>query len=183
SGPYLNAVYEALYTTRYPISENINFARLPFDLGILHYASDTPYTRGKNLGAGSLSYFGMDSTYGAAIAIARRILSNELSVITPGQSAASVSAPVGAGALGGAAPFTPLTSSATNGSAGASPSAAPAGASAAPLRSTDALVGPGPALGGSGGTSSFLFRPFGKERRGGEEGGSPPLGLGGAPRT
>jgi hypothetical protein len=79
SGPYLNAVYEALYTTRYPTGENINFARLPFDLGILHYASDTPYTRGKNLGAGSLSYFGMDSTYGAAIAIGRRVLSNELS--------------------------------------------------------------------------------------------------------
>src|SRR5258707_1729071 len=78
SGPYLNAVYEDQYLMRYPTGENINFARLPYELGILHYASDTPYTRGKNLGAGSLSYYGMDSTYAATIAIARRILDHEL---------------------------------------------------------------------------------------------------------
>ncbi len=78
SGPYLDAVYESLYMTRYPTGENINFARLPFDLGIIHYASDTPYTRGKNLGAGSLSYYGMDSTYAATTAIVRRILDSEL---------------------------------------------------------------------------------------------------------
>jgi uncharacterized protein DUF6909 len=78
AGPYLDAVYESLYMTRYPTSENINFAKLPFDLGVIHYASDTPYTRGKNLGAGSLSYYGMDSTYAATIAIARRVLEHEL---------------------------------------------------------------------------------------------------------
>lgn len=78
AGPYLDAVYESLYMTRYPTSENINFAKLPFDLGIIHYASDTPYTRGKNLGAGSLSYYGMDATYATSIAIARRILDHEL---------------------------------------------------------------------------------------------------------
>jgi hypothetical protein len=81
SGPYLNAVYEDQYLLRYPMGENINFARLPYDLGILHYASDTPYTRGKNLGAGSLSYFGMDSTYACSIAIARRIIQNEIDVL------------------------------------------------------------------------------------------------------
>ncbi|MGO8947360.1 MAG: DUF6909 family protein [Ktedonobacterales bacterium] len=78
-GPYLDAVYESLYMTRYPTGENINFAKLPFDLGVIHYASDTPYTRGKNLGAGSLSYYGMDSSYAASIAILRRILEHELS--------------------------------------------------------------------------------------------------------
>src|SRR5215469_10216514 len=78
SGPYLNAVYEDQYLTRYPMGENINFARLPYKLGILHYGSDTPYTRGKNLGAGSLSYFGMDSTYACAVAILRRIFENEI---------------------------------------------------------------------------------------------------------
>jgi len=78
SGPYLNAIYEDQYLTRYPVGENINFARLPYELGILHYASDTPYTRGKNLGAGSLSYFGMDSTYASAVAILRRIFDNEI---------------------------------------------------------------------------------------------------------
>ena len=78
SGPYLNAVYEDQYLTRYPVGENINIARLPYELGILHYGSDTPYTRGKNLGAGSLSYFGMDSTYANAVAILRRIFENEI---------------------------------------------------------------------------------------------------------
>jgi hypothetical protein len=78
SGPYLNAVYEDQYLTRYPSGENINFMRLPYEVGILHYASDTPYTRGKNLGAGSLSYFGMDSTYSCSVAIVRRILEREI---------------------------------------------------------------------------------------------------------
>ncbi|MBO0779024.1 MAG: hypothetical protein J2P37_09385, partial [Ktedonobacteraceae bacterium] len=61
--------------------ENINLVRLPYELGILHYASDTPYTRGKNLGAGSLSYFGMDATYATSIAIVRRIFANEINAI------------------------------------------------------------------------------------------------------
>ncbi|GAC1618946.1 MAG: hypothetical protein NVS4B7_11250 [Ktedonobacteraceae bacterium] len=81
SGPYLNAVYEDQYLMRYPTGENINFARLPYELGILHYASDTPYTRGKNLGAGSLSYFGMDSTYASAVAILRRIFEKEIQAV------------------------------------------------------------------------------------------------------
>jgi Family of unknown function (DUF6909) len=181
SGPYLNAVYETLYTTRYPTGENINFARLPFDLGILHYASDTPYTRGKNLGAGSLSYFGMDSTYGAAIAIGRRILSNELSVITPSQSMAGAPASVGVGTHGGAATFSTLTGSAANGNPSAVPAPAPAPAGAAPVRPADPLVNPaaaGPAAGGSTTSSSFLFRPFGKERRENLEGDSSTLGKG-----
>jgi hypothetical protein len=96
SGPYLNAVYEDQYLTRYPTNENINFARLPYELGILHYASDTPYTRGKNLGAGSLSYFGMDSTYASAVAILRRIFENEIRVVRQQEelSGASVTAPL-----------------------------------------------------------------------------------------
>lgn len=80
-GPYLNAIYEDQYLTRYPTGENINLLSLPYELGILHYASDTPYTRGKNLGAGSLSYFGMDSTYASTVAIVRRIFSREIASI------------------------------------------------------------------------------------------------------
>jgi hypothetical protein len=87
SGPYLNAIYEDQYLTRYPVGENINFARLPYELGILHYASDTPYTRGKNLGAGSLSYFGMDSTYACAVAILRRIFEHEIRLSAQGSPA------------------------------------------------------------------------------------------------
>jgi Family of unknown function (DUF6909) len=86
SGPYLNAIYEDQYLTRYPDGENINFARLPYDLGVLHYGSDTPYTRGKNLGAGSLSYFGMDSAYACSTAILRHLFENEIRSIYQSES-------------------------------------------------------------------------------------------------
>jgi hypothetical protein len=59
------------------MNEIVNLYGLPFDLGLAHYASDTPLSKGKNLGAGSLSYFGMDSTYAASIAVLRRILKLE----------------------------------------------------------------------------------------------------------
>ncbi|MFN8565675.1 MAG: hypothetical protein U0703_29510 [Anaerolineae bacterium] len=45
-------------------------------MGILHYASDTPFTKGKNLGT-NLSYAGVDPTYATSIAILHRILANE----------------------------------------------------------------------------------------------------------
>jgi hypothetical protein len=46
-------------------------------VGIIHYVSDTPLSKGRNLGAGSLSYFGVDSTYAASLAIIQRIFDNE----------------------------------------------------------------------------------------------------------
>src|SRR5258708_39014344 len=52
--------------------ENINFTKLPFDFGVLHYASDTPYTQARTLGARGLSYYGLDSTYASSLAILRR---------------------------------------------------------------------------------------------------------------
>ncbi len=73
AGPYLSAVYEMYRPTRHPVNEIINLYGLPFDLGMIHYASDTPLGKGKNLGAGSLSYFGMDSTYAATLSILHRI--------------------------------------------------------------------------------------------------------------
>lgn len=73
AGPYLSAVYEMFRPKRHPINEIVNLYGLPFDLGIVHYASDTPLSKGKNLGAGSLSYYGMDSSYAATLAILRRI--------------------------------------------------------------------------------------------------------------
>lgn len=77
AGPYLSAVYEMHRPKRHPVNEIINLYGLPFDLGIVHYVSDTPLSKGKNLGAGSLSYFGMDSTYAATVAVLRRILALE----------------------------------------------------------------------------------------------------------
>ena len=77
AGPYLSAVYEMIRPTRHPTDEIVNLDRLPFDLGFLHYASDTPLSKGKNLGAGTLSYYGMDPTYASAVAILRRIFDLE----------------------------------------------------------------------------------------------------------
>jgi len=78
AGPYLSAICEMARPNRYPENELVDLHELPFDLGILHYASDTPLSKGLNLGAGSLSYYGMDPTYAASIAILRRILELEL---------------------------------------------------------------------------------------------------------
>ena len=77
AGPFCNAVYEIADADRYPYGEAVNFAKLPIDLGIIHYASDTPYTQARTLGARGLSYYGMDSTYASSVAIMRRILSLE----------------------------------------------------------------------------------------------------------
>ncbi len=79
AGPYLSAIYEMYRPKRYPDNEIVNLYGLPFDLGILHYASDTPLSKGRNLGAGSLSYFGMDPTYATSLAILRRIFELEIS--------------------------------------------------------------------------------------------------------
>jgi len=77
AGPYLSAVYEMFRPNRHPIDEIVNLDRVPFDLGILHYASDRPLSKGKNLGAGTLSYYGMDPTYACSLAIIRRIFQLE----------------------------------------------------------------------------------------------------------
>ncbi len=77
AGPYLSAVYEMYRPQRHPVNEIINLFGVPFDIGILHYASDTPLSKGKNLGAGTLSYFGMDSTYATTISVLRHIVQKE----------------------------------------------------------------------------------------------------------
>jgi hypothetical protein len=79
AGPYLSAIYEDIYPQRYPINEIVNlFINAPYDIGVLHYASDTPYSRRQHLLSKSLSYFGVDATYAASTAILRRILQLEL---------------------------------------------------------------------------------------------------------
>lgn len=77
AGPYLSAVYELFRPKRHPVNEIVNLFGLPFDLGIIHYVSDTPLSKGKNLAAGGLSYQGVDSTYAVTLAILRRILRQE----------------------------------------------------------------------------------------------------------
>jgi hypothetical protein len=74
AGPYCNALYEIADADRHPENEAVNFSKLPVDFGIIHYASDTPYTQARTLGARGLSYYGMDSTYASSLAILRRVL-------------------------------------------------------------------------------------------------------------
>jgi plasmid stabilization system protein ParE len=79
AGPYLSAAYELVEPRRHPSNEIVSLVDQPtFELGVIHYASDTPYSRRQSLLSKSLSYFGMESTYGCAIAIARRIFASEL---------------------------------------------------------------------------------------------------------
>ncbi len=79
AGPYLSGIYEDIYPQRYPINEIVNlFINAPYDIGILHYASDTPYSRRQSLLSKSLSYFGVDATYATSVAVMRRILQVEL---------------------------------------------------------------------------------------------------------
>jgi hypothetical protein len=76
AGPYLSAIYEDSHLNRYPDEEAINMRGVVernIDLGIIHYASDTPYTRAQTLGARGMSFYGMDSTYASTLAILRRI--------------------------------------------------------------------------------------------------------------
>jgi hypothetical protein len=76
AGPYLSAIYEDSRLERHPSEQAINLRGAighDIDLGIIHYASDTPYTRAQTLGARGMSFYGMDSTYASTIAILRRI--------------------------------------------------------------------------------------------------------------
>ena len=81
AGPFLSGVYELVNPTRVRSNEIVHLGgRVPFEVGLLHYASDTPYSRRESLLSKSLSYFGVDSTYACAIAIVRRIFERELAL-------------------------------------------------------------------------------------------------------
>ncbi|MCX5743585.1 MAG: hypothetical protein NT062_13925 [Proteobacteria bacterium] len=79
AGPYLSAAYEIAEPRRHPKDELVSLVEQnSFEFGVIHYASDTPYSRRQSLLSKSMSYFGMESTYGCAIAISRRIFASEL---------------------------------------------------------------------------------------------------------
>jgi hypothetical protein len=73
-GPYLGAVFEAGDSSRYPDREQVDLTRPAMEVGVIHYASDTPYTQARTLGARGLHFEGMEATYAGALAIAARIL-------------------------------------------------------------------------------------------------------------
>ena len=51
-----------------------------YDLGILHYASDTPYSRRESLLSKRLAFAGVEATYACTIAILRRIFEKEIPI-------------------------------------------------------------------------------------------------------
>lgn len=78
AGPFLGAVYELGNPSRVPTDEVVHLsAHTAFEVGIVHYASDTPFSRRQSLLSKSLSFFGVDATYACAIAIVRRIFELE----------------------------------------------------------------------------------------------------------
>jgi len=81
AGPYLNAIYEFIYYNRYEENEFINLTTTPFELGIAHYASDTPYSKAKNLGVRTLSYEGVEPTYSISQVILKKIIEREISLL------------------------------------------------------------------------------------------------------
>jgi len=89
SGPYLSAVYEMVRAQRHPVDEIVNLYIAPFDMGFLHYASDTPRVQGRTLGEGGLSYLGAEPTYATAIATLRRIFKKEIARLREQSMAAS----------------------------------------------------------------------------------------------
>ncbi|RJR16287.1 hypothetical protein C4579_00420 [Candidatus Microgenomates bacterium] len=81
AGPYLNAVYECVAYNRYLENQHVSLTNVPFELGMAHYASDTPNSKAKNLGARNLSYEGVESTYGITQVILQKIIERELSFL------------------------------------------------------------------------------------------------------
>lgn len=79
AGPYLCAVYESLYKKRSPAGARIDLMERPGrDLGMLHYASDTPYSKRVSLLSENLGFAGAEAIYACSIAILRRILMREI---------------------------------------------------------------------------------------------------------
>ncbi len=77
AGTYLNAAYEFVYYNRYEENQFVNLVSTPFELGVAHYASDTPYSKAKNLGVRNLSYEGIEPTYAISLAIVKKIIERE----------------------------------------------------------------------------------------------------------
>jgi len=61
AGPYLSAAYEIAERAATPRTRIVSLVdQMSFELGVIHYASDTPYSRRQSLLSKSLSYFGME---------------------------------------------------------------------------------------------------------------------------
>ncbi len=77
SGPYLTAVTESCYDQQAPKNTIVDLNSCPYDLGIINYASDTPYSSVQNLGDSQLGITGIEPVTLGTLAILQRIINLE----------------------------------------------------------------------------------------------------------
>lgn len=76
SGSYLTAIAQKYqYNGEFPRNQVCKLSGLPFDLGIINYASDNPLSA--NLGQGAMAMRGVEPTYASLVAIVQRIVNLE----------------------------------------------------------------------------------------------------------
>jgi hypothetical protein len=77
SGSYLSAITEASYDQQSPKNTIVDLNNAPFDIGIVNYTSDTPFSSLQNLGFGNLGISGVEPVTLGALAILQRIINLE----------------------------------------------------------------------------------------------------------
>ena len=77
SGPYLSAISESCYDQQAPKSTIVDLNNCPYDLGIVNYTSDTPYSSLQNLGDSNLGINGIEPVTLGTLAILQRIINLE----------------------------------------------------------------------------------------------------------
>ena len=77
SGPYLGAISESCYDQQAPKNSTVDLNHCPFDIGIINYASDTPYSSLQNLGDSKLGLAGIEPVTLGTLAILQRIIDLE----------------------------------------------------------------------------------------------------------
>ncbi|HEX8923980.1 MAG TPA: hypothetical protein VF828_04580, partial [Patescibacteria group bacterium] len=70
-------ITEATYDQQTPRNTIVDLNSAPFDIGIINYTSDTPYSKAKNLGSSHLTLNGVEPVYLGSLAILQRIIDLE----------------------------------------------------------------------------------------------------------
>ena len=77
SGPYLLALVKKFHQfPSRPLNQNFDKIKVPFEIGIINYASDNPLVQ--TLGEGQLGIKGIEPTYLASLSIVQKIIDNEI---------------------------------------------------------------------------------------------------------
>ena len=80
SGPYVAAIYRHFHPEKALSDAVYEISSLPFELGIINYASDNPLVQ--NLGDTPLAFRGIEPTYAATSAVISRIVALENAVVS-----------------------------------------------------------------------------------------------------